>query len=53
MDIVDHEKRRKILDEIIKEKNEEENKKNNLNDIDYKNQMINKNEIIDNFFTPK
>ena len=53
VDIVDHEKRRKILDEIIKEKNEEENKKNNLNDIDYKNQMFNKNEIIENFFTPK
>jgi phosphatidylinositol-bisphosphatase len=52
-EIIDKDKRSNILDEILKE-----NKDNNSNDIKdnidiYGNQMIfNKNEIIDNFFTP-
>ena len=53
-EIINHEKRQKILDEIIKEKNKEKsNTKNGLNDEDFRNQQFNKNDIIDNFFSPK
>ena len=52
-EIIDKDKRSNILDEILKE-NKDNNSDENKDNIDiYGNQMIfNKNEIIDNFFTP-